>query len=243
MRVSRGSLLLLVLAGAAGAQEDTAASAAGLRRSAQTVLERAGCQTELPEGRRPGSGNGGRSPDRGGEHRLPSDSRPRNASGLELDFGGGSGLAQFLLIAVLVAALAVAITAIVRRRGDDRLPPPRARQRHAVAGEVLPPPAAGADLPDHALLARQGRFAEAVHALLLAALQLLGQRLGRGLPRDATGRDALRLSAALPATGTLGGLVRAVERSHFGGQRADAGDYAAALQQYEQWSEACSRSA
>lgn len=89
------------------------------------------------------------------------------------------------------------------------------------------PDATGADaLGDHEALAREGRYTEAVHVLLLSAIRHLAARLetppspastsrelSRTLPLDREGRDAFAY------------LVRQVERSLFGGIELDPDEY------------------
>lgn len=232
---------MLLLAGGVGAQapQPGAQSPAELRKLAQQQSERLDCQQEVLG--RPGrKGNGA------GGNRVPEtpNAPPRDGrdDGLRIDLGGGGGEIAVALFWVLLAAFVIAVlVAVVRHAGAAPMPAPKAVRPAQVTSAVPAPAAPGAEpLPDHVILAREGRYGEAIHALLLAALQLLVHALGRGLPRDATGRDALRLARPLPESGSaLGGLVRSVERCHFGGIAAMADDYEAAVGCYERWSEAC----
>lgn len=75
-------------------------------------------------------------------------------------------------------------------------------------------------------LARDGRFAEAMHVLLLHSLDEIRRRLGEHFADSLTSREILR-QARISDAGrkSLGDIVARVERSHFGAQDADAADY------------------
>ena len=75
-------------------------------------------------------------------------------------------------------------------------------------------------------LAADGRFADAVHALLLHGLGILRGRLGTKVAAALTSREILALSD-LPAAGheTLSDLVARVELTYFGERAASAEDY------------------
>lgn len=77
-------------------------------------------------------------------------------------------------------------------------------------------------------LAAEGRFAEAIHALLLDTLGALS-RAARLAPSLTSREIVLGVPLPAPAREALEGLVLAVERSRFGGAAADAEDYRACL--------------
>lgn len=81
-------------------------------------------------------------------------------------------------------------------------------------------------VPDPELLAAQGRFAEAIHAVLLRSLVLISRRLGLAWPRSLTSREILR-QGRLPteARDQLGKLIHRVELHHFGGMPPAVSDY------------------
>jgi hypothetical protein len=81
-------------------------------------------------------------------------------------------------------------------------------------------------VPDPEELARQGRFAEAIHALLLRALVVVASRGSRSWPRSLTSREILR-DPQLPegVRHPLGQLVQRVETHHFGGVQPLAADF------------------
>jgi hypothetical protein len=108
-----------------------------------------------------------------------------------------------------------------------------ARRRTALAGggAAADGPAAAAARRDASLerverLAAAGRHAEAVHELLLLAVERLSQRHQRPVSGWHTGRELTRL---LPADAgereRFGRLVAEVERSLFGGHPVGARDY------------------
>ena len=76
-------------------------------------------------------------------------------------------------------------------------------------------------------LAAEGRFTEAIHLLLLVAMDRLKRELGNRLAPALTGREVLRL-APLPkaVVDPLSRMVSLSEIKHFGGRDAAAPDYA-----------------
>lgn len=129
----------------------------------------------------------------------------------------------WLLAAGLLGLLAYLAVDAMRRRTSPptSLEPPRPA--------APPPPAAGplsAPLPDPEALAGEGRFGEAVHALLLHALVVLVRRRDVRLPVSLTSREVLAASGLEGAPRqALGELVAAVERFLFAGRRLDADDW------------------
>jgi hypothetical protein len=80
-------------------------------------------------------------------------------------------------------------------------------------------------IDDAAALAAEGRFGEAVHALLLRTFEALAHQAA--LPRALTSREILaRVPLQPTAHAALAELVSAVEITQFGGAEADATDYA-----------------
>lgn len=77
-------------------------------------------------------------------------------------------------------------------------------------------------------LARQGRFVEAMHALLLQGLAEIRQRVGDRFADSLTSREILR-HARLSDRGraSLRDIIARVEWTYFGENPADAADYAA----------------
>jgi hypothetical protein len=89
-------------------------------------------------------------------------------------------------------------------------------------------------LADPDRLAASGRFAEAIHALLLRALVLISRRLDSSWPRSLTSREILRHGKLPgPAQSHLGQLIQRVEVHHFGGLEPVAADYSRCQEIYE----------
>lgn len=115
---------------------------------------------------------------------------------------------------------------------------PRARANKPVvltANEWRPDAQAARDLlADADALAARGLFADAAHLLLLRSVEDIEQRQPRALRVSLTTREIAELKAlpesARPAFGKIGQVV---ERSLFGGDAVDAGDFAVCRQAYE----------
>ena len=83
-------------------------------------------------------------------------------------------------------------------------------------------------------LARQGRFVDAMHTLLLQSLADIRRRLGIEFADSLTSREILR-GTRLPPQGrtSLREIVAAVEWTHFGGYPAALADYTACRKSFE----------
>jgi hypothetical protein len=136
----------------------------------------------------------------------------------------------YALLAVFGVLLAVALVRALRTW--RRTVPPGA----ATAVPVLPDGAAPPVLEDFERLALAGRFAEAVHAMLLHAFALLAAQRGRAWPRAETGREIL---AAVGGFGSgdagLWSVFRTAEGSQFGGRAVTSADYDGCRLQFEGW--------
>jgi hypothetical protein len=115
----------------------------------------------------------------------------------------------------------------------------RAKQNDKPQDDILqdlrPDAAAAHSLLDEAdALARQGRFAEAVHLLLFRSIEDIQQRLEGGVPVSLTAREISGLGR-LPdrAKRALGPIIQVVERSHFGGRAVDAEGWHEARRSYQ----------
>lgn len=78
-------------------------------------------------------------------------------------------------------------------------------------------------------LARQGRFAEAIHAMLLGILRALPTKGNAGWSPAVTGREILHMRTGADAEG-LGVLIRTSELVHFGGRPGSEAQYLACRQ-------------
>jgi hypothetical protein len=110
----------------------------------------------------------------------------------------------------------------------------------AVARGPPPDPAATvAPLEDAETLARQGRFGEAIHVLLLRLLEELARRTTAPIPASLTSREIVeRVAVPDAARKPLAALVHAVEVSHFGSDVPDRGDYDLCLGRYREFATA-----
>lgn len=193
-------ILVLLLAAPREAEVD---------RAARRVLSDEAYQTQLPEGTAPTTS--ATSPGRRSPMRDPN-----------LDGGGGAfatitNLVWWILVAV---AAAIGLLWLARELGARFDAAPGSA---AAAPAAARRPAAPA-LADHEALAGAGRYAEAIHALLLRVLAEL--RMRSEVPSAWTSREVV---AHVPLAGEtkdgLRTLVHAVERTHFGGLPADAMEY------------------
>ena len=88
-------------------------------------------------------------------------------------------------------------------------------------------PEADRDFATADALAETGAWSKAIHALLLAALLRLPERLGNAFPTSWTGRELLnRVPMPDDPAEDLAYLVRASETAHFAGRPASQTDYA-----------------
>ena len=117
-----------------------------------------------------------------------------------------------------------------------RLSKKKVDQPLQVATQPIMRPAGDAPLPDLdeiERLARAGAFAEAIHLMLLRALEALRHRLGTSWAKSLTSREIARRSELAPTDrSALKMLVGAVEISKFGGKSANEQIYRACLDQY-----------
>jgi Domain of unknown function (DUF4129) len=142
----------------------------------------------------------------------------------------------YLLIAVLAVALCIVGYHLYGTYGfGRRVSKKKVDQPLQVASQPIlrtgdaPLP----DLDEIERLARSGAYAEAIHLMLLRALEALRRRLGTSWAKSMTSREIARRSE-LPASdrSALKMLVGAVEISRFGGQNANEQIYRACLDQY-----------
>jgi Domain of unknown function (DUF4129) len=142
----------------------------------------------------------------------------------------------YLLLATLVLCLGIVGYHLYRtyapgarawsKRGDQALTV-EARPIGAAGEGPLPAP------DEIERLARAGAYAEAIHLMLLRALDALRRRLGASWAKSMTSREIARRSELGPSDRqALRMLVGAVEISRFGGQSANEQIYRACLDQY-----------
>lgn len=210
-------------AGARGNQGDPAA--AGER--ARAILADPRYQTRLPQHEDPKDLSEDTAPPsfgRGGHgFNLPPAAVPVIGAGAELT------RIVFIVLAVAVAVLIVAwlVQTLVRKMAGERQG--AEGEAEAESGEAAP--VRELDVEDANRLAAEGRFGEAIHALLLATIQHFAARARMEIQPSRTSRELVRL---LPLTGDsrprFNELVMAVERTLFGGEPAGAEDFQRSLE-------------
>jgi hypothetical protein len=148
---------------------------------------------------------------------------PKTPKPIDLPLGPIELLLRILLWTALAVLVVLAVSWLVRRLSGG-----------ARDAEVLEPAReAPPEIPIESAeaLAGQGRFAEAIHALLLETLQALS-RAARLAPSLTSREIVERVALPSGARDALEGLVLAVEISRFGGAPAAEGDYRACLSRF-----------
>jgi hypothetical protein len=215
------------VASAMSAAAATAPTSAELRGRAAEVLADRRYQRRLPGEESSGKpGSLPNLPREAGGGGVPPGALPETFA---LPLAGLSTLAQVVCWVLLAAAAVLALLGLIQAlpacRPLPATPSPESPERPERSAEPR--------LGDPAALAAQGRYGEAVHALLLAAIALLARRFRLPLPPSRTSRELLR---ALPLQGAareaFAGLVGTVERSWFGGAPVGPEEYAASVERF-----------
>jgi hypothetical protein len=145
--------------------------------------------------------------------------------------GAGAALGKVLFIVLLVVIVVLALGWLVQS-----LPVWKGREAVAEGGQASDAPAPEEPEPqfeDAARLAAEGRYAEAVHALLLAAIRHFAERSRVAIQPSRTSRELVRLLPLGPDTReAFAELVRMVELSLFGGAPVSAEDYERSLTRF-----------
>lgn len=169
--------------------------------------------------------------DSGYQTELPA---ARVHTNFDLPLGPFELLVRILFWTALAILVLLAISWLVRKL--------RAAPRDVeLAPEAAPGPM---EIPIESAerLAAAGRFAEAIHSLLLETLSALA-RAARIAP-SLTSREILgRVALPAPARDALSGLVLAVEISRFGGAPAGEADYRACRERFQAFLDTYRRSA
>lgn len=158
-------------------------------------------------------------------------------------FGGlGLPLLEILVYTLAGIALIVVLFLIASSLLDRRRPAIVDRSTE----ETPPPPVrlSGEPLARAEEAAREGRFADAIHLLLLGTIEEIRASLGYEAHPSLTSREILR-RAPLPAGGAepLQGLVAEVEWSHFGARAADEAAYRRCVEWHAELRRACAAGA
>lgn len=113
--------------------------------------------------------------------------------------------------------------------------PPKQKLADDILADIRPDAAAARSLLDEAdALAREGRYAEAVHLLLFRSIEDIQTRLEGGVPTSLTAREIAALGR-LPdrAKKGLAPIIQVVEKSYFGGRPVDEAGWQHARSSYE----------
>ena len=210
---------LLLGAAPAGAQADTA-SPEEVRAKAQEVLKDPRYQRAMPPHPEPEdessrdfgpSGGGG-----GGQVALPV-------------IGAGAAIGKVVFTVLIV----VVVLLLVGWLGQAFL----GRRREAPAAEVAAEEGAvrrrEPAFDEATRLAAEGRYAEAVHALLLAAIRHFAERSRVSIQPSRTSRELVRLlPLGAEAREAFSDLVRTVELSLFGGAPVGQEEYERSLARF-----------
>ena len=147
--------------------------------------------------------------------------------------GAGAAISKLVFLVMLIVVVALVafwiVQAIPRRRAAAEAAAPAPAREEGAAGS------AGAELSfeDAARLAAEGRYAEAVHALLLAAIRHFAARTRTAIQPSRTSRELVRTLPLPPeAREAFADLVRTVERSLFGGEPLGAEEYERNLERF-----------
>lgn len=180
------------------------------------------------------------------QREMPPHSDPRDledAGDREFTGGGGAGQVALPVIgagaaigqAVFIIFIVVVVLLLVgwlgqavlrRRRGDETVEVAAEGAEEAV--RVREP-----TFDEAARLAAEGRYAEAVHALLLAAIRHFAERSRVAIQPSRTSRELVRLlPLGAEAREAFSDLVRTVELSLFGGAAVGQEEYERSLARF-----------
>jgi hypothetical protein len=228
MRASVVAAIVVALAvglGAGDAVAVTTSDDADIDKALREVIDRR-YQRELPIGKleigpgeRPKDGRPKMAP---GRSRRPPD-RARDPE--EMSVGSGiSAVMRMIVYGVLIVALVMILMWVAR---DLRL----GSAEEKLEGEEMPQPTVDQDVIERPIgdadeLARAGRYAEAIHTLLLRTLVELVRATRTRVPASLTSREILGRVPLVPeARAALYTLVATVEVTYFGDEVPGAADY------------------
>jgi hypothetical protein len=235
-RLALAALLLagLILAGGAPAGAQPGAQSgvippAEVRARARAALEDPRFQRALPSHDESADPKRRRRAD--DPNAIPGGDEPLDVSMPLLGAGAVLGKVIFVVLLVVAGVLIlgwIARELLARRRGADPRTVPEAGASPASLGEKA------LVFDDAARLAAEGRYAEAVHALLLAAIRHFAERSRTAIQPSRTSRELVRLLPLGPeAREAFAELVRTVELSLFGGAAVGPEDYERNLARFQ----------
>jgi hypothetical protein len=219
-RLARALLLAGVVLSAAPAGAQPGAEEIGAR--AREILADPGYQRELPAGSRAAE------PRRreGRDSRLRLESEGGNAGVVLPVLGAGALLARIVFLVLLAVAVTLFVVWLARQVIGRSRRAPAARDGGREGAAPAEAPEWEPSFDDAGRLAAAGRYAEAVHALLLAAIRRFAERSRTPIQPSRTSRELIRL---LPLGGeareAFAELVATVELSLFGGQPVGREEY------------------
>lgn len=231
-----------------------AAATADSRQIAADILSGSRYQTKLPgeaasAGLFPGdagSGHGKDDPSSGSQSNdngnpassgTSSDDGPSQSVFSAITHAASPGVVALLhfLPTVLLIGLVIALIAFGIWRFSNRRRATAADETAPVPPPTVPSPIKPAPLAAWQRLAEQERFDEAIHLLLLQALQHLRQERAIALEESQTSREILRGGTLQPQRRAgLATMIGAVEFCHFGGRPAGAQLFEHCLAAYQQ---------
>jgi hypothetical protein len=159
----------------------------------------------------------------GAQREMPTLSADRGWSPFGLFSGPHGWIADAFCLAVVLLCFALIVIAVLRAiaRRDASWQP-------SVAVAASPLGAASPHLDRAESCAREGRFSEAIHELLLQALADIRAEHGATLAPSLTSREILRQPGlADPSRAALRLLISRVEWTYFGLRAAESTDYQA----------------
>jgi hypothetical protein len=144
---------------------------------------------------------------------------------------------QMIVYGVLAVAIVMILIWVARdlRRGSDK---------ESLEGEEVPQPTVDQDVIERPVgdadeLARAGRYAEAIHTLLLRTLVELVRATRTRVPASLTSREILDRVPLVPAArAALYQVVSTVEVSYFGDEVPGAPDYERCRGEFQRFAEA-----
>ncbi len=215
-----------VFLGAPAGGQSAPAGPGGVPERARAILADPRYQTRLPKHEAP------QDLDDEGRPRAPSRDLDLPAAAAPV-ISAGAELMRIVFLVLLVAVVALVLAWVVRTV-MERMGRARAGgegEAPGTGGEIGPE--REPDLEDATRLAAEGRYGEAIHALLLAAIHHFAARAHMTVQPSRTSRELARL---LPlrseSRAAFDELVRAVERTLFGGEAAGPEDYQRSLERF-----------
>ncbi len=235
--------LAFALAVTLGAAEAGAVEAAPAvdraEQAAREVLDRR-YQRELPIeqfGRDPDRAKGGKPRQAPGRAKRAPDRAKDRERDQEQVASPMAMVMRLIIYGVLAVAVVMLLMYLFRdlRRGTDKV---------GLEGDEVPQPTVDEDVlarpvGDADELARAGRYADAIHTLLLRTLIELVRATRTRVPSSLTSREILeRVPLVPPARTALHALVGAVELSYFGDDVPGAADYERCRSEFQRFADA-----